>query len=263
MNINPINVNTIKLDTLNLYIEDIYDDTLEDVYGDLKAIKINNSTIISLGDKVPIKLYNPNNKEDVFKTHYKIRNIQKCADYYLLHENVFLEQSYFLLPCVAKPYFLNQYFINCYKYINHEDWKDKDDLLYVVYKFSPFEAFTSLDNRLIKEKNYVTKIKDGSYNIYIFKINSFTKDVSEYLNNNYRNISYKYRDKLLVLYGDLLNTPWVKTYALHPEHYIYKLLFKEDVLRKEMSEVFGYSISMEDKLINKPNKKDLTWKISQ
>lgn len=217
------------------------------------SIIINNKTTVSLKDKIEVNMND-------YPTYYIVNYINKYNNHYLLKEFNFLIQNYFLLPSICNPQItLNPYFVNSYKFINHEDWKDNDDLLYLVYRFTPSEYFNNIDAELTKESNFIQKIKDNRFNIYIFKIpTKFMYYIDYYINNKVNLIDEFYKKKILKYFKSI---PYNKEVELTINNSIFKLLTNESLLRKEMEKELGVKIPKEIQLIEKPTKEKLTWKM--
>jgi hypothetical protein len=236
-----INATTVALKTDNYLIKE-----------NKKGLIINNSYEIKIGSKLDVTIAD-------YKTYYIVNYINKINNVYLLKEYKSLIQNYFLLPAVADTKILNSpYFINSYKYITDENWEDTDDLIYLVYRFSPSKGFENLDNNLKSLPNYINKIIDDRFNIYIFKIlPRFSRYVSLYTNNKVNEIDQVYNKLIL---DSFKLVPWNKYIELHKGNSIFKLLTNEPLLREEMSKELGWNIPKNIQLIEKPTKELLTWK---
>ena len=111
------------------------------------------------------------------------------------------------------------------------------------------EIFEQIDIQLLTNYNFINKIRDDRFNIYIFKIpEQYICDVHCYLNNEIDLFSDKYIKSILKCFNDI--------------EFIYQLLLDNDLLRNKMSEELGYDIPNNISLITNPKLFDLTWKMT-
>lgn len=245
------NATTIECNADNLH-------TIETSIGKLiQSVKFNQFKI-SLNDKLSISIpYN----DVVYNTYYIVNYITKIYNFYYFKEFKFLNQNYFLLPAISNKYnLLNPYFINCYSTIDEKSWINEDNLLYLVYRFTPTKGYDDCDKILTELPNFVDKLKDDRFNIYIVKIPSkYSYVTSLYLNNKVNNITEWFKSEILNYFKKVI---WNKDIELSGNNHVYKLLTDESSLRKEMSTYLNYNIPKEIPLIEKPNKEILTWKMT-
>ena len=199
--------------------------------GTIESIKFDNSYTIALGDKLPYKVENKDTGIN-FNIQYKVNKISKKKAIYTLTEEDELKSNYFLIPSIVTGD-IDRYNIpnlmNCYVDTNHKDWAGTPGVLYLKYRFKPFESFIQMDKYFEEKNNYVNKLVLDGYRVYIFKILSeYLKDVNCYSNNQYYSISLKY-SQLIIDY-----------FKLPKDSLIYRLFFDRPNLKKEMEEYWGW-----------------------
>ena len=199
----------------------------------INSITFDKNYTIAIGDELPVTM---EDADTSLKSTYIVNHIEKTPmNSYMLIEELPLVSNYFLLPSIIegdpKDYSIIGSFMNCY--IGTElacKWKDDTGLLYVKYRFNPFNSFMELDRRLVGKSNFKDKIVQKRFIIYIFKIQEcFLKDVFCYLSNEYYNISEAYAKRI------------IEVFSLDPVDKVYRLFFDRENLRKEMEESWGWN----------------------
>ena len=212
--------------------------------GDIQSVSFDNNYTVSVGDKINVEISSPKSDSE-YKSVYKVSKIYLEKDKYILEEEPFYESNYFALPSVItnKPnsFGIKTYFMNCYFNCSLDKWKDKEGILYLKYRFSPFSGFINVNEFLVKQPNFIDKFDFDGHIIYAFKILSkYKKDVELYNCNSHNNLSEEYRNKI------------VDIFSLNDKQKLYKQLLKKEEYRLEQSIFFAFEIPESWNLFNKP-----------
>lgn len=230
-------------DSRNLSINhtDFYTTQSYDCAGNIKSVTFDNNHTISTGSTISMEITSSGDH----KSAYYINSIQMKEKEVILQEEPFYESNFFLVPSIIannpSHFGLMSYFMNAYSHCNLNGWEDKEGIIYLKYRFSPFPRFISIDKFLCNQKNFIDKFDLDSHKIYAFKIiPKYRNDVIFYLSNLQPNISENYAHKI------------VDTFQLNKKRRLYKVLLKRDSYRKELENFFNMDIPLDWNIFNLP-----------
>lgn len=221
----------------------------------IKEIKVDNKiTKLILGDEIEIKIGDDVHIEiNERVVRYKINHIIKSVTdgVYILKEFIENESKYFLTPMyggVQYTWYYNGFFTNAYQSIIHPGkWKyDGNNVLYLVYRFSPSPEYLKLENTIMNHPQFLYKYDkigtEDRFVVYIMNIpEEFRKDVIRLNKGKYKYFSKELKDKIK------------KFHQLKPDSTISQVLDNNPELRKKMEVELGCEIPKHLSLRSKPN----------
>jgi len=221
----------------------------------IKEIKHNNKIVslqfneeieIALGNKITVEI---NDRELVYNINY-IRK-HPLNNIYILNEFLDNDSKFFITPILNGTGFYwgyTGYMINTYLDIEHDEkWQfdDENSVIYLLYRFSPSDTFLKIEERIISNKNFLTKYDnlngDDRFVTYIMKApDRFMKDIKRFKRGKYKHFSKELKNNIIKFHG------------LHKDSYISNVLKDSPSLRKEMESELGCSIPKKLSLKTKP-----------
>lgn len=199
-------------------------------------------TTIIIEDMYRIKL---GDNVTVGDTIYKVNLIKKQNNSFTcIQENV-TKTAQFIMPVLNNNYEYYDFGESFYNAYLSEDYHS----LYLVYKFINSEKYLEVEE-LLREHEYFEEILDPSPELVIIKLSIpklFWKDVNKIMEGKYSTISTAMKAKICLFHRFGSNS---KTY---------RMLYKEDSFRIEMSKKLQCDIPKEIDLVSKPILKDEIW----
>lgn len=198
-------------------------------------------------DKYTIRIGSILNVDGV---EYVVNKIRQGTDYYYycVQERA-TKTSQFIMPILGYNYEyfdFKESFYNSYLSENYHS-------IFLVYQFTNSEEYLQLEERLQKHPNFV-KIIDPNPNIVVFEFSldeKYWKDIDLIMKGKYSSISPTLKSKICIFH------------KFSTQSKTYRVLYRDKVLREEMSEEYGFEITEEYELMSKPIISEELWRNSE
>lgn len=201
-----------------------------DEEGNLTSIDYDGEFEVTVGDTVTVK-----------RQRFRVHKITKMrtekgvhVNGYYLHTAVLNKSSMFVLPLLGfnRAYFRwNFDFMNCF--VRTED--NKEEFIYLWYKFTPSQEMEDLEEKLIGHPNYVDQEDVDEYHVlYKFSVpEKYKEDYRKILKGKYSYITDVAKERILDFHFSAKDRP------------LGKILYRDPSRRKKMESDLGVSIPEE------------------
>jgi len=212
-------------------------DKLLDVDYDKEILYIEDK-IFNKGDKVDINFDIGGKK---YKTHYKANYLFKTGkNTASISEFLRTDSTDYITPMIGygMNYFNYNLLVNAY--IKAEDYKgnykDRNDLIFLVYRFLPHVSYTEFEPKLKSIGCYVDSYDnlDKRFTTFVFKCpDRWMEDYNKFQEGRFKNFSYSYK-KQLYLFHSIINPNNPK--EIDVKNPIYRILEDDPKLREQMEQ---------------------------
>jgi len=227
--------------TLRIQSSAAYIDTRMDNAGKVSQVSFEERFCIKQGEVLKIV-------DEDFPMQFKVREIQPVSNVnnmFLLNSHKRTLSSHFLVPMLGKnrEYFsFESYFVNAYLH-KTSSRKEKLKFLYLLYMFSSSTEFSELETRLNKHPMYISCTSpDRTHLLYTFRIpEEYHNDVPLFLLGKYSKFSEPAKKAIIKFHG------------FGKSGIMYKILSKDEGLKKSMEKKLASTIPSHVELFDRPS----------
>lgn len=235
---------SIRVTSNCAFMQPTYNENME-----IASVNFSNQAEIKIND-----LFNfPVGSEWNMNFDFKVNQIKKFDNYFILYSSKRTKSSYFLMPCLGynKEYFKwNEFFVNAYAF--NEKYHNNNIYIYLLYKYMPLTQYSEFEKLNIKLNTFVELLQPKYSNEVVFV---------HKLNNKYKDDYLLFTQGLYSKLNDKLKRQILFFHNSNKDSELGQILFKDEKRRKQLEMEFLTDIPVELELWDKPNMEEETLKL--